>query len=110
MRKAHRIALIGTGFIGSFYLFTLHQQQRSLDRIELVYSRRPERAQEFAKGFHTYLHVLCRSDMLRLHKKTLFWTRPARPDGRRPESAVLRRCCRPVDAEDFGEKDFSLLL
>ncbi len=50
MRTPHRIALIGTGFIGAFYLNTLHQQ-RGLDRIELVYSRRPERAQEFAEQY-----------------------------------------------------------
>ncbi len=49
MRKGHRIALIGTGFIGSFYLFTLHEQQRGLDRIELVYARRPESAEAFAQ-------------------------------------------------------------
>ncbi|MEN6478762.1 MAG: Gfo/Idh/MocA family oxidoreductase [Anaerolineales bacterium] len=50
MRKAHRIALIGSGFIGAFYLNTLHQP-RGLDRIELVYSRRPERAREFAEEY-----------------------------------------------------------
>lgn len=50
MRKAHRIALIGTGFIGAFYLNTLHRQ-RGLDRIELVCSRQPGRAQEFAEQY-----------------------------------------------------------
>lgn len=50
MRKGHRIALIGTGFIGAFYLNTLHQP-RGLDRIELVYGRRPESVAEFAKQY-----------------------------------------------------------
>ena len=50
MRQGHRIALIGTGFISAFYLNTLHQP-RGLDRVVLVYGRRPESAAEFAKQY-----------------------------------------------------------
>ena len=38
MRKSHKIAILGTGFISDFYTSTLHSQ-RALDRVHTVYSR-----------------------------------------------------------------------
>jgi predicted dehydrogenase len=46
----HSVAMLGTGLIGLFYTRTLHGK-RSRDRVELVYSRSPERAEEFAGQF-----------------------------------------------------------
>ena len=43
----HKITLLGTGLIGTFYTMTLHGQ-RSRDRVEVVYSRKSERAEDFA--------------------------------------------------------------
>lgn len=43
----HRIALLGTGLIGDFYVKTMHAG-RGPDRVEVVYSHRAERAAEFA--------------------------------------------------------------
>ncbi len=45
---AHRITMLGTGLIGMFYTMTLHSQ-RTLDRVEVVYSRSEERARRFAE-------------------------------------------------------------
>ena len=45
---AHRITMLGTGLIGLFYTMTLHSQ-RTLDRVEVVYSRSEERARRFAE-------------------------------------------------------------
>jgi predicted dehydrogenase len=45
--RSHTITLLGTGLIGMFYTMTLHGQ-RSRDRVAVVYSRTPERAQQFA--------------------------------------------------------------
>ncbi len=42
-----RIALLGTGLIGTFYAESLHAR-RSRDRVEVVYSRTAERAEQFA--------------------------------------------------------------
>ena len=42
----HRIAMLGTGFIADFYTSTLHNQ-RSIDRVQAVYSRSKERAEAF---------------------------------------------------------------
>ena len=44
----HRIALLGTGLIGTFYTMVLHGQ-RSRDRVHMVYSRSAERAKSFAE-------------------------------------------------------------
>ncbi len=44
----HRVTMLGTGLIGLFYTQTLHGQ-RNRDRVEVVYSRSPERAQAFAR-------------------------------------------------------------
>jgi predicted dehydrogenase len=43
----HRVAMLGTGLIGLFYTMTLHGK-RGRDRVHVVYSRTPERAEEFA--------------------------------------------------------------
>jgi predicted dehydrogenase len=44
----HKITMLGSGFIGMFYTMTLHSG-RGRDRVQVIYSRTPERAQEFAK-------------------------------------------------------------
>lgn len=44
----HKITMLGSGFIGMFYTMTLHSG-RGRDRVQVVYSRTPERAQEFAR-------------------------------------------------------------
>src|SRR4029450_12197046 len=46
--NGHRVTMLGTGLIGLFYTQTLHRR-RNRDRVELVYSRSPERAEEFAR-------------------------------------------------------------
>ncbi len=43
----HRITLLGTGLIGTFYTMTLNGRRAS-DRVHVVYSRKEERAEEFA--------------------------------------------------------------
>jgi predicted dehydrogenase len=43
----HRIAMLGTGLIGLFYTTTL-KGNRGKDQVHLVYSRRKEKAKEFA--------------------------------------------------------------
>ena len=44
-----RIAMLGSGFIGRFYADSL-QGQRSKEKIVMIYSRREEAAQQFAKA------------------------------------------------------------
>ncbi|HEV8163003.1 MAG TPA: Gfo/Idh/MocA family oxidoreductase, partial [Actinomycetota bacterium] len=46
MSNVHRVAMLGTGLIGDFYTMTLHGQ-RGLDRVQVVYSRSPERGAAF---------------------------------------------------------------
>lgn len=48
MPDGHRIAMLGTGLIGTFYTMTLHQG-RGRDRVHAVYSRSDERARSFAE-------------------------------------------------------------
>ena len=43
----YKVTMLGTGLIGMFYTKTLHGQ-RSRDRVQVVYSRTEERAQQFA--------------------------------------------------------------
>lgn len=43
----HKVTMLGTGLIGMFYTMTLHGQ-RNRDRVEVVYSRNPEKARAFA--------------------------------------------------------------
>jgi predicted dehydrogenase len=45
--SGHKVTMLGTGLIGLFYTQTLHGK-RGRDRVEVVYSRSPERAEEFA--------------------------------------------------------------
>ena len=47
-QQPHKITLLGTGLIGTFYTSTLHSHRR-MDRIQAVYSRTEERASGFAK-------------------------------------------------------------
>ncbi len=47
----HKITLLGTGLIGYFYTLTLHRQ-RGGDRIHTVYSRKKDRASQFAKDWN----------------------------------------------------------
>ena len=42
----HRISMLGTGLISDFYTNTLHGQ-RGRDRVQVVYSRSPERGDAF---------------------------------------------------------------
>ncbi len=51
-----RIALLGTGLIGRFYAQTLHGK-RSRDRVQLVYSRREDKARSFADQFGIPRHT-----------------------------------------------------
>ena len=46
--QEHKIAMLGTGLIGMFYTMTLHGK-RGRDRVQIVYSRSPERAKTFAE-------------------------------------------------------------
>src|ERR687896_289299 len=46
--SSHKVTMLGTGLIGLFYTQTLHGK-RSRDRVEVVYSRSQERADEFAR-------------------------------------------------------------
>lgn len=46
MSESHRIAMLGTGFIADFYTSTLHSQ-RSMDRVDIVYSRSAEKGKAF---------------------------------------------------------------
>jgi predicted dehydrogenase len=45
--SGHKVTMLGTGLIGLFYTQTLHGK-RGRDRVEVVYSRSAERAEEFA--------------------------------------------------------------
>jgi predicted dehydrogenase len=45
--RGHRVTMLGTGLIGLFYTATLHGK-RNRDRVDVVWSRSPERAAEFA--------------------------------------------------------------
>jgi predicted dehydrogenase len=45
--SGHSVTMLGTGLIGLFYTTTLHGK-RNRDRVEMVWSRSPERAAEFA--------------------------------------------------------------
>lgn len=48
MEKTHKITMLGSGLIGTFYTMTLHGQ-RGGERVHLVYSRTKERARDFAQ-------------------------------------------------------------
>jgi len=64
MRKSHKIAILGTGFIADFYTATLHSQ-RTLDRVHTVYSRSIDKGNRFKEkwsisnctnNMHTAIH------------------------------------------------------
>jgi predicted dehydrogenase len=46
--KSHKITMLGTGLIGTFYTMCLHGQ-RSRDRVHAIYSRTEDRAKTFSK-------------------------------------------------------------
>ena len=46
----HKIAMLGTGFIGRFYTMSL-QNFRGKDEIKIVYSSKSENAGKFAEEF-----------------------------------------------------------
>lgn len=46
--NTHKICMLGTGLIGTFYTMTLHNL-RGRDRVHAIYSRSQERADKFAK-------------------------------------------------------------
>jgi len=46
--QGHKITMLGTGLIGTFYTMVLHGQ-RGRDRVEMIYSRTRDRAEAFAK-------------------------------------------------------------
>ncbi len=50
-QKSHKVTMLGSGLIGMFYTMTLHNQRGS-DRVHTVYSRREERANEFAEEWN----------------------------------------------------------
>ncbi len=50
-QKSHKVTMLGSGLIGMFYTMTLHNQRGS-DRVHAVYSRREERANEFAEEWN----------------------------------------------------------
>lgn len=50
-QKNHKVTMLGTGLIGMFYTMTLHNQ-RGGDRVHVAYSRREERANEFAQEWN----------------------------------------------------------
>ena len=52
----HRISMLGTGLIGSFYTMALHGH-RGRDHVEVAYSRSPDRAREFAEKWGVPRHT-----------------------------------------------------
>ncbi len=50
-QHAHKITLLGTGFIGNFYTMTLHDQRRT-DKVHAVYSRSEERMKAFTSQWN----------------------------------------------------------
>ena len=49
--RSHKITMLGTGLIGTFYTMTLHGQ-RGRDRVAAVYSRTQARAEQFAQQWN----------------------------------------------------------
>lgn len=50
-KKNHKVVMLGTGLIGTFYTMCI-QQSRSNDHVHTVYSRTGERAQKFAADWN----------------------------------------------------------
>jgi predicted dehydrogenase len=61
--RMHRICLLGTGLIGDFYAMTLHGHRRG-DRVQVVYSRSPERAKAFAAKWSIARHTTSLKDAI----------------------------------------------
>jgi predicted dehydrogenase len=51
MMKNRKIAMLGGGFIGDFYIHTLHGQRRA-DRVQMVYSRSKSSAEKMARRWN----------------------------------------------------------
>ncbi|MEZ4659313.1 MAG: Gfo/Idh/MocA family oxidoreductase [Caldilineaceae bacterium] len=56
MTKSYNVTMLGTGLIGMFYTQALHGQ-RNRDRVVSVYSRRAERARDFAAEYGIAHHT-----------------------------------------------------
>ena len=56
MTKSYNVTMLGTGLIGMFYTQALHGQ-RNRDRVVSVYSRRAERARDFAAEYDIAHHT-----------------------------------------------------
>ncbi len=54
--QGHAVTMLGTGLIGDFYTMTLHGQ-RGRDRVEVAYSRSPERGEAFAQRWNIPNHT-----------------------------------------------------
>jgi predicted dehydrogenase len=54
--QGHTVTMLGTGLIADFYTMTLHGQ-RGRDRVEVVYSRSPERGEAFADRWNIPNHT-----------------------------------------------------
>ncbi len=54
--QAHAVTMLGTGLIADFYTMTLHGQ-RNRDRVDVVYSRSPERGEAFAERWNIPNHT-----------------------------------------------------
>ena len=52
----HRISMLGTGLIGTFYAMALHSH-RGRDRVAMAYSRSPDRAESFAQKWEIPRHT-----------------------------------------------------
>jgi predicted dehydrogenase len=63
MAESHRIAMLGTGLIGTFYTMTLHGG-RNLDRVHTVYSRSEERASAFSSEWEIPNHTTNMQDAI----------------------------------------------
>jgi len=82
----HKIAMLGTGLIGRFYTQALHGQRRQ-DRVEMVYSRSPERAREFASEWGIPRHTTDLAEAIRDPETDVVVV--GLPNHRHREAAVL---------------------
>ena len=60
----HRISMLGTGLIGSFYTMAMHGH-RGRDRVEIAYSRSADRAREFAEKWGVPRHTTSLEEAVR---------------------------------------------
>ena len=61
--ESRSISMLGTGLIGDFYTMTLHNQ-RSRDRVNVVYSRSPERGSAFSQRWGIPNHTTSLEDAI----------------------------------------------